>query len=81
MGTGETPGEQIVRRLTFERIEELKKSIKAQHALYKKLKQEAKLIAEGKLDHKLEQMWQEIQAYDKPSCTHHSECCLSFRKR
>jgi hypothetical protein len=62
MGTGETPGEQIVRRLTFERIEELKKSIKAQHALYKKLKQEAKLIAEGKLDHKLEQMWQEIQA-------------------
>ncbi|XP_062516767.1 bromodomain-containing protein 8-like isoform X2 [Corticium candelabrum] len=62
IGTGETPGERIVRRLTFERIEELKKSIKTQHALYKKLKQEAKLIAEGKVDHNLEQMWQEIEA-------------------
>ena len=31
----ETPGEQIVRKLTFERIEELKKSIRNDQLTYK----------------------------------------------
>ena len=31
----ETPGDQIVRKLTFEHIEELKKSVKQDHIAYR----------------------------------------------
>ncbi|XP_048585209.1 bromodomain-containing protein 8 isoform X3 [Nematostella vectensis] len=61
-GGAETPGEQIVRKLTFERIEELKKSIKNDHLTYRKLKMRIDDIRNGKLDAQLPAVWEEIQA-------------------
>ncbi|XP_068745358.1 bromodomain-containing protein 8-like isoform X2 [Montipora capricornis] len=49
----ETPGDQIVRKLTFERIEELKKSITNDKLTYKKLKDRIEDVRSGKLDHQL----------------------------
>ncbi|KXJ25371.1 bromodomain-containing protein 8 [Exaiptasia diaphana] len=61
-GAGETPGEQIIRKLTFERIEELKKSIKNDQMTYRKLKMRIEDIRNGKVDSQLPAVWEEIQA-------------------
>ncbi|XP_031571190.1 bromodomain-containing protein 8-like isoform X2 [Actinia tenebrosa] len=61
-GAGETPGEQIVRKLTFERIEELKKSVKNDQLTYRKLKMHIEDIRNGKIDQQLPAIWEEIQA-------------------
>ncbi|KAK3723854.1 hypothetical protein QZH41_019526 [Actinostola sp. cb2023] len=58
----ETPGEQIVRKLTFERIDELKKSMKNDQLTYRKLKMRIEDIRNGKLDAQLPAVWEEIQA-------------------
>uniref|UniRef100_A0A672GZN3 Bromodomain-containing protein 8 n=1 Tax=Salarias fasciatus TaxID=181472 RepID=A0A672GZN3_SALFA len=56
----ETVEDVIVRRLTAERIEELKKLIKETQENHRKLKKEAALIQAGHLDSKLEELWDEI---------------------
>ncbi|EDV22905.1 uncharacterized protein TRIADDRAFT_58588 [Trichoplax adhaerens] len=62
LGGAETPGEQIVRRLTYDRIEELKRAINDDHATYRKLKKEEQKMISGKLDSSLPAIWSEIQA-------------------
>uniref|UniRef100_A0A8C6PRK0 Bromodomain-containing protein 8 n=1 Tax=Nothobranchius furzeri TaxID=105023 RepID=A0A8C6PRK0_NOTFU len=56
----ETVEDVIVRRLTAERIEELKKLIKETQENHRKLKREAELIQAGHLDSRLEELWEEI---------------------
>nr|XP_046266837.1 bromodomain-containing protein 8 isoform X2 [Scatophagus argus] len=56
----ETAEDVIVRRLTADRIDELKKLIKETQEKHRKLKREAELIQAGHLDSKLEELWQEI---------------------
>ncbi|XP_029376070.1 bromodomain-containing protein 8 isoform X3 [Echeneis naucrates] len=55
----ETVVDVIVRRLTAERIEELKKLIKDTQEKHRKLRREAELIQAGHLDCKLEELWEE----------------------
>ncbi|XP_054899401.1 bromodomain-containing protein 8 isoform X2 [Poeciliopsis prolifica] len=57
----ETVEDVIVRRLTGERIEELKKLIKETQEAHRKLKREAELIQAGHLDSKLEELWEDIK--------------------
>ncbi|XP_041658161.1 bromodomain-containing protein 8 isoform X2 [Cheilinus undulatus] len=61
----ETVEDVIVRRLTAERIDELKKLIKETQEKHRKLKREAELIQAGHLDSKLEEIWEEIQQKKK----------------
>uniref|UniRef100_A0A672K0T5 Bromodomain-containing protein 8 n=1 Tax=Sinocyclocheilus grahami TaxID=75366 RepID=A0A672K0T5_SINGR len=56
----ETVEDVIVRRLTAERIEELKRLIKDTQEKHRKLKRETELIQAGHLDSKLEELWEEI---------------------
>ncbi|KAG8578519.1 hypothetical protein GDO81_010519 [Engystomops pustulosus] len=56
----ETVEDVIVRKLTAERIEELKKLIKDTQEKYRKLKKEAELIQSGHMDSKLEELWNDI---------------------
>ncbi|XP_057215469.1 bromodomain-containing protein 8 isoform X1 [Triplophysa rosa] len=56
----ETVEDVIVRRLTAERIEELKRLIKETQEKHRKLKRESELIQAGHLDSKLEELWEEI---------------------
>ncbi|CAB1315972.1 unnamed protein product [Coregonus sp. 'balchen'] len=56
----ETVEDVIVRRLTAERIDELKRLIKDTQEKHRKLKKEAELIQAGHLDSKLEELWGEI---------------------
>ncbi|XP_070773364.1 bromodomain-containing protein 8 [Enoplosus armatus] len=56
----ETVEDVIVRRLTADRIDELKKLIKETQEKHRKLKREADLIQTGHLDSKLEELWEEI---------------------
>nr|XP_023842988.1 bromodomain-containing protein 8 [Salvelinus alpinus] len=56
----ETVEDVIVRRLTAERIDELKRLIKDTQEKHRKLKTEAELIQAGHLDSKLEDLWGEI---------------------
>ncbi|XP_071317103.1 bromodomain-containing protein 8 isoform X2 [Trachinotus anak] len=56
----ETVEDVIVRRLTAERIDELKKLIKETQEKHRKLRREAELIQAGHLDSKLEELWEEI---------------------
>ncbi|XP_020778596.1 bromodomain-containing protein 8-like isoform X2 [Boleophthalmus pectinirostris] len=61
----ETVEDVIVRRLTAERIDELKKLIKETQEKHRKLKREAELIQTGHLDSKLEDLWEDIQLKKK----------------
>ncbi|XP_068571923.1 bromodomain-containing protein 8 isoform X5 [Cebidichthys violaceus] len=56
----ETVEDVIVRRLTAERIDALKKLIKETQEKHRKLKREAELIQAGRLDSKLEELWADI---------------------
>ncbi|XP_075456865.1 bromodomain-containing protein 8 isoform X6 [Ascaphus truei] len=56
----ETVEDVIVRKLTAERIEELKKMIKETQEKYRKLKKEAELIQSGHMDSKLEDLWNDV---------------------
>ncbi|XP_056625415.1 bromodomain-containing protein 8 isoform X2 [Triplophysa dalaica] len=57
----ETIEDVIVRRLTAERIEELKRLIKDTQEKYRKLKKEVDLIQTGHMDSQLEEHWAEIE--------------------
>ncbi|XP_057677627.1 bromodomain-containing protein 8-like isoform X2 [Corythoichthys intestinalis] len=61
----ETVGDVIVRRLTTQRIDELKKMIKQTQEEHRTLKKESELIQAGHLDSKLEELWKEIQRKQK----------------
>ncbi|XP_066447463.1 bromodomain-containing protein 8 isoform X3 [Eleutherodactylus coqui] len=61
----ETVEDVIVRKLTAERIEELKKLIKETQEKYRKLKKEAELIQSGHMDSKLEELWNDLVAKKK----------------
>ncbi|XP_069828950.1 bromodomain-containing protein 8 isoform X2 [Dendropsophus ebraccatus] len=61
----ETVEDVIVRKLTAERIEELKKLMKETQEKYRKLKKEAELIQSGHMDNKLEELWNDIVAKKK----------------
>ncbi|XP_067246752.1 bromodomain-containing protein 8 isoform X3 [Chanodichthys erythropterus] len=61
----ETIEDVIVRRLTAERIEELKRLIKDTQEKYRKLKKEVDLIQAGHMDTKLEELWAEIELKKK----------------
>lgn len=59
-GANETPMEQIIRKLSFERIDELKKAIQADRKKYKKLKSDIEKIRSGKVDDQLQKIWNEL---------------------
>ncbi|XP_072524237.1 bromodomain-containing protein 8 isoform X3 [Salminus brasiliensis] len=61
----ETIEDVIVRRLTAERIDELKKLLKDTQEKYRKLKKEVDLIQAGHMDSKLEDLWGEIEQKKK----------------
>uniref|UniRef100_A0A3Q1FS59 Bromodomain-containing protein 8 n=1 Tax=Acanthochromis polyacanthus TaxID=80966 RepID=A0A3Q1FS59_9TELE len=56
----ETIEDVIVRRLTAERIEELKKLLRDTQEQYRKLKKEVDLIQAGHMDSQLKELWAEI---------------------
>ncbi|KAJ7316613.1 hypothetical protein JRQ81_002775 [Phrynocephalus forsythii] len=56
----ETVEDVIVRKLTAERVEELKKVIKETQEKYRQLKRDAELIQAGHMDHRLEELYHEI---------------------
>ncbi|XP_061691071.1 bromodomain-containing protein 8 [Syngnathoides biaculeatus] len=56
----ETIEDVIVRRLTTERIEELKKLLRDTQEQYRKLKKEVDLIQTGHMDPQLKELWGEI---------------------
>ncbi|XP_030001016.1 bromodomain-containing protein 8 isoform X2 [Sphaeramia orbicularis] len=56
----ETIEDVIVRRLTAERIEELKKLLRDTQEQYRKLKKEVDLIQTGHMDTQLKELWAEI---------------------
>nr|XP_020451127.1 bromodomain-containing protein 8-like [Monopterus albus] len=56
----ETIEDVIVRRLTAERIEELKKLLRDTQEQYRKLKKEVDLIQTGHMDSQLKELWAEI---------------------
>ncbi|XP_048408558.1 bromodomain-containing protein 8 isoform X5 [Stegostoma tigrinum] len=61
----ETVEDVIVRKLTAERIDELKKLIKETQEKYRKVKREAELIQSGHGDSKLQETWNDIVARKK----------------
>nr|CAD7587298.1 unnamed protein product [Timema genevievae] len=61
----ETPGESIARKLTQERIEELKRLMHEERTTYLQLKEEMALIKSGQLDDKLGTIWQQIEEEKK----------------
>ncbi|XP_077780813.1 bromodomain-containing protein 8 isoform X17 [Podarcis muralis] len=56
----ETVEDVIVRKLTAERVEELKKMIKETQEKYRQLKRDAELIQAGHMDHRLEELCNDI---------------------
>ncbi|XP_065071304.1 bromodomain-containing protein DDB_G0280777-like [Rhopilema esculentum] len=61
-GLNETPMEQIIRKLSFERIDELKKTIQTDRLKYKKLKSDIEKIRCGKVDDQLQKIWNEFHS-------------------
>lgn len=57
----ETPGDLIVRKLTMERVEELKKSIQERQIKHRKLKREIEMVRCGHLDDKLDDLLNQIK--------------------
>ncbi|KAL1432047.1 hypothetical protein MTO96_013407 [Rhipicephalus appendiculatus] len=55
------PGVLIVRKLTLERIEELKKLIQEEQQRHKKFRRDIELLRSGQIDDRLEELLKEIQ--------------------
>ncbi|KAM4555298.1 bromodomain-containing protein 8 isoform 3-T3 [Odontesthes bonariensis] len=68
----ETIEDVIVRRLTAERIEELKKLLRDTQEQYRKLKKEVDLIQTGHMDSQLKELWAEI-TLKKKQCEDEAE--------
>ncbi|KAL3198685.1 hypothetical protein MRX96_044333, partial [Rhipicephalus microplus] len=63
------PGDLIVRNLTLERIEELKKLIEEEKQQHKQLQEDIQLILSGSVDDDLVKLLQDIEAEDVPGDT------------
>lgn len=61
----ETPSQQIMRKLTIERIEELKKIVMEQEQNYKKLKKDVEMIKSGQWDDRLPEIYQQMLSEKK----------------
>ncbi|XP_074642906.1 bromodomain-containing protein 8-like isoform X6 [Tubulanus polymorphus] len=61
----ETPGDQIIRKLTIERIEELKRMVQEEQQEYKKLKSERDAIRAGEFDDTIKEKYEECLALQK----------------
>ncbi|XP_076472755.1 uncharacterized protein LOC143302102 isoform X2 [Babylonia areolata] len=61
-GEVEVPAKQIVRTLTIERIEELKKQVIEHQQQYKKLKRDVECILTGQWDDQIKEKWEEAVA-------------------
>ncbi|XP_038064768.1 bromodomain-containing protein 8-like isoform X2 [Patiria miniata] len=57
----DTPGDLIVRKMTKERITELKAQLEEDKARYRQLQQEIEQIRSGQADDRLQSTWDEIQ--------------------
>ncbi|CAN8023695.1 unnamed protein product [Ixodes persulcatus] len=55
------PGALIVRKLTLERIEELKGLIEEEQQCHKRFKRDVELLRAGQLDDRLDQLWNQIK--------------------
>ncbi|XP_064631217.1 bromodomain-containing protein 8-like isoform X5 [Lineus longissimus] len=64
-GEIETPGNQIVRNLTIERIEELKRLVQEDQQKYKKIKREVEAVESGQCDDRIKEMWDDCVAQRK----------------
>lgn len=60
-GELDTPGALIVRKLTLERIEELKKLIQDEQQRHKKFRRDIELLRSGQIDDRLEELLKQIQ--------------------
>lgn len=60
-GEIDTPGALIIRKLTIERIEELKKVIQDEQQRHKRYRRELELLKAGHLDDKLDEVWKQVQ--------------------
>ncbi|XP_052772868.1 bromodomain-containing protein 8-like isoform X2 [Mya arenaria] len=58
----ETPAVMIVRRLTIERIEELKQTVQQEQSKFRQLKREIEALKTGRYDDQLDEMWERMQA-------------------
>ena len=57
----DTPGDLIVRKMTQERIQELKAQLEEDKARYRQLQMEIEQIRSGQADDRLQAMWDEIE--------------------
>lgn len=57
----ETPGDLIVKKMTFDRVEELKQMLADDRKKFKLLRDEIELIESGALDEKLPEILQDIR--------------------
>ncbi|CAH1784645.1 unnamed protein product [Owenia fusiformis] len=62
----ETPSNQIVRKLTIERIEELKRHVQHQQQQYQRQRRELEEIRTGHQDGQLQDMWDKLQSASEP---------------
>ncbi|XP_037575594.1 bromodomain-containing protein 8 isoform X5 [Dermacentor silvarum] len=60
-GEIDTPGALIVRKLTLERIEELKKIIQEEQQRHKRCRRDIELLRAGQIDDRLEELLKQIQ--------------------
>lgn len=60
-GELDTPGALIVRKLTLERIDELKKLIQDEQQRHKKFRRDIELLRSGQIDDRLEELLKQIQ--------------------
>ncbi|XP_077992538.1 bromodomain-containing protein 8-like [Glandiceps talaboti] len=72
-GEVDTAEDLIVRKLTLERVEELKRQIEDNQQQYRKLKIEAERIRRGELDPILKSTWEEIKKSNAPPDVHVEE--------
>jgi bromodomain-containing protein 8 len=61
----DTPGDVIVRKLTVERIEELKRILQEEKAKYRSLKKDLEMVRCGQMDHQIKEMYEKMLADKK----------------
>jgi len=74
--TKETPEDIVVRKLTFQRIEELKRIVAAEKDRFTELKRQQEMLRKGLLDEKLPEMWAEVVA--KKRAAEEADAALKF---
>ena len=72
----ETPEDIVVRKLTYQRIEELKRIVAAEKDKFMELKRQQEMLKKGLLDEKLPEMWAEVTA--KKRAAEEADAALKF---